>query len=681
MTRFATFTTALIFSFLFVFPSANGQLATEAIFQPMDIFELEHVSAPTISPDGSRVAFLRNFRDVMTDQTLSNLWIANFDGSGVRPLSSGLHNDSSPAWSPDGSRLVYRSDKNGKNQLYLRWMDSGEEAMLTNLTGSPGQPVWSPDGMWLAYSMFVSEEKEGLIKLPSAPKGAKWADAPKYIDDMKYRSDGAGYLRPGHRQLFVLPVEGGTPRQITSGPYDCSIPIWSTDNQSLIFSSNRHDNAEREPNNSEVYEVSIQNGEPNPLTNRQGPDSNPVLSPDGKLIAYTGYDEKYLGYQIAGLYLMNRDGSNARLISKDFDRDIDNINWSGDGKSIYFQYDDEGHSKIAWMKLDGSHSDIASNVSGLSIGRPYSGGDYSASKTGRFAFTFGNASLPADLATCNIDGKVNRITRFNDDLFGHKTLGKVEEHWCNSSFDELKIQYWVCYPPGFDPAKKYPLILEIHGGPFAMYGDHFSAEIQLYAAAGNIVVYANPRGSSGYGSKFGNEIHHNYPSQDFDDLMSVVDAVIASGNVDEENLFVTGGSGGGVLTAWIVGHTDRFRAAVVAKPVINWYSFVLTSDNPAFFYRYWFPGLPWDQLEHYMKRSPISCVGHVKTPTMLINGEVDYRTPIEEAEQYYAALKLAGVETALVRFPEASHGIASTPSYMMAKALYVLGWFEKHKKL
>ena len=201
----------------------------------------------------------------------------------------------------------------------------------------------------------------------------------------------------------------------------------------------------------------------------------------------------------------------------------------------------------------------------------------------------------------------------------------------------------------------------------------------MYAAAGYVVLYTNPRGSTSYGQEFGNLIHHNYPGEDYDDLMAGVDAVIAKGYIDEEQLYVTGGSGGGVLTAWIVGKTDRFRAAVVAKPVINWYSFVLHADNPAFFYRYWFPGYPWEHTEHYMKRSPISLVGNVKTPTMLLTGEQDYRTPMSETEQYYAALQLNKVETALVRIQEAGHGIAARPSNLMAKVLYILAWFEKYK--
>jgi dipeptidyl aminopeptidase/acylaminoacyl peptidase len=237
----------------------------------------------------------------------------------------------------------------------------------------------------------------------------------------------------------------------------------------------------------------------------------------------------------------------------------------------------------------------------------------------------------------------------------------------------------VALPPGFDPDKQYPMILEIHGGPHTNYGARFAAEVQLYAAAGYVVLYVNPRGSTSYGERFANLIHHNYPSEDYDDLMSAVDALIAEGFVDPDRLFVTGGSGGGVLTAWIVGKTDRFRAAVVAKPVINWASFVLTADNSPYFSRYWFPSMPWEDPEHYWKRSPLSLVGEVSTPTMLLTGESDYRTPISETEQYYQALKLRGVDTAMVRIPGASHSIARRPSQLMAKVAAVLAWFERHE--
>jgi acylaminoacyl-peptidase len=255
----------------------------------------------------------------------------------------------------------------------------------------------------------------------------------------------------------------------------------------------------------------------------------------------------------------------------------------------------------------------------------------------------------------------------------------VEEIWYESSYDGRRIQGWIVTPPEFSPSRKYPLLLEIHGGPFANYGARFSTEIQLYAAAGYVVLYTNPRGSTSYGEEFGNLIHHAYPGYDYDDLMSGVDAVLERGYIDEENMFVTGGSGGGVLTSWIVGKTSRFKAAVAAKPVINWYSWALTADSYNFFYKYWFPGLPWDEPENYMKRSPLTYVGNVTTPTMLLTGEVDYRTPISESEQFYQALKLRKVDAALVRIPGASHGIASRPSNLIAKVAHILKWFAKYQ--
>ncbi|MEE8118302.1 MAG: prolyl oligopeptidase family serine peptidase, partial [Gammaproteobacteria bacterium] len=270
------------------------------------------------------------------------------------------------------------------------------------------------------------------------------------------------------------------------------------------------------------------------------------------------------------------------------------------------------------------------------------------------------------------------LTDLNADLLGHKTLGRVEEMRYRSSHDNREIQGWIVYPPDYDASKTYPLILEIHGGPFANYGPHFSVEVQSYAAAGYIVLYTNPRGSTSYGKEFGNLIHHAYPSHDYDDLMSGVDEIIKRGIVNEDRLFVTGGSGGGTLSAWIVGHTDRFRAAVVQKPVINWYSFVLNADLANFFYRYWFPGFPWDHQEHYMQRSPISYAGNVTTPTMLLTGEADHRTPMSETEQFYQALKLRKVDTVMVRIPDTPHNIAGRPSTLIAKVGHILKWFELH---
>ena len=654
-------------------------------FMDSDVFDLEFASNPMMSPEGDRIIYVRNFKDIMSDANLANLWMVypGKAGDAVRhlPVTTGKQRDVSPRWSADGNEIIFISNRDGSSQIYRKWLDSGAEARLTNLTKSPGNLSWSPDGKWIAFTMFVPEKSASPLQMPDKPDGAKWADRPTYIDDMYYRGDGAGYYEKGYTHIFVLSIDGGTPRQLTTGDYFHGSRLsWTPDNSAIIFSANRHPDWEYDPLNSEVFRIDVASGELMQLTDRQGPDNSPTVSPDGKKIAYIGFDDQLQGYQIRQLYVMGIDGSTPTCVSCDFDRHVQNIQWGSDNKSLFFQYDDKGDTKIATIDMSGNVTDLQYRVGGLSLGRPYAGGTYHVNSSGQYAFTLCSEYHPADVGFGSKGSESRRLTHLNDDLFGHKTLGQVEEVWYKSSFDGRDIQGWIVKPPDFDPNKKYPLLLEIHGGPFANYGNRFSAEVQLYASAGYVVLYTNPRGSSSYGREFGNLIHHNYPGQDYDDLMSGVDEVIAKGYIDENQLYVTGGSGGGVLTSWIVGHTDRFRAAVVAKPVINWYSFVLNADNPGFFYKYWFPGKPWDHLEHYMARSPISYVGNVTTPTMLLTGEEDYRTPISESEQYYAGLKLNNVESALVRIPGASHGIANKPSHLIAKVNHITGWFEKFKQ-
>lgn len=643
----------------------------------MDIYELEFVSDPQISPDGSKILYVRNFKDVMTDKNLSNIWIVNFDGSNNQPVTTGNQNDNNPRWVAS-NRIIYKSNKDESSQIYHYWLDSRAEQKITNFKNSASSLAISPNGKDLAFTMFVDKAKPNFIKMPAKPEGAKWSDPPKFIDDMKYRGDGQGYLKSGSRHIFTMSIEGGTAKQLTSGDFDHGSPKWSPDGSKLYFSANLRENATHDPRNSEIYSLDLKNSNIKALTSRQGPDQSLAVSPDGKKIAYLGFDDRLQGYQITNLYVMNSDGSGSKLLTEKFDRDPQNLHWNGNSDGIYFQYTDQGTGKIASINLNGKVSDLESSMGGLSLGRPYSAGTFTANKNGKYAFTLGASDHPADLASGS-NGKSTRITNLNADLFGHKKPGKVEEIWYESSFDKRKVHGWIAYPPDFDSNKKYPLMLEIHGGPFSSYSQFFSTEVQLFASAGYVVLYTNPRGSTSYGEEFGNLIHHNYPGQDYDDLMSGVDAVIAKGFIDETNLFVTGGSGGGVLTAWIVGKTDRFKAAVVAKPVINWYSFVLYADNPGFFYKYWFPGVPWENTEHYMKRSPISLIGNVTTPTMVMTGEEDYRTPIAETEQYYAALKIQGVDAAMVRIQGASHGIANKPSNLVAKVASILSWFDKYK--
>jgi len=660
----------------------NEEASDADRLQYLDVFELEVAADPRISPDGSRIVYVRRGFDIMTDGRRTALWMIGSDGTDHRALTDATSTVGSPRWSPDGSRLLYVSSEDGSSQVFVRWMDSGQTAELTNVTESPGSITWSPDGDWIAMTMFVPEPSPTFAKMPPKPDGAEWTTPPIVINKLRYRSDGRGYLDDGYTHIFVLPAEGGTPRQITSGSYNHGGGLsWSPDSRSIVFSANRGD-ADFDVRDSEVFEISVATGELTQLTDRFGPDSGPVLSPDGSLIAYTGFDDEYQGYQIARLYVMSRDGSGIRRIS-DLDRSFGGLNWAADGRGLYFQYDDQGMTKVAYVSLDGEVEDLAEHVGGVGLGRPYGGGSYTVAGNGRFAFTHTTPAHPADLAVGQRGSEARRVTRLNEDLLAHKKLAQVEELWWESSYDGRPIHGWIATPPDFDPAKKYPLMLEIHGGPFSNYGPRFSTEVQFYAAAGYVVLYTNPRGSTSYGDEFGNLIHHAYPGYDYDDLMSGVDAVIDRGYIDEDNLMVTGGSGGGVLTAWIVGKTERFRAAVVQKPVINWISFSLTSDGYSSYYQYWLPGPVWEDgnLEHYWARSPLSLVGNVETPTMLITGERDLRTPMAESEQFYQALQIRKVPTQLVRVQDSFHGIAdSAPSNLIAKVANVLEWFERYRR-
>ncbi|MCG8468765.1 MAG: S9 family peptidase, partial [Gemmatimonadetes bacterium] len=438
-------------------------------FGPADVFELEYAGDPQISPDGSQVVYVRTFIDIMTDRQKQNLWIVDYDGSDHRPLLTGQQNFSSPRWSPDGSKLLYMAtDENDKRQLYLRWMDTGQTAMLTHLERSPGGISWSPDGRSIAFSMFVPDDPKPFAQMPAKPEGASWAPPAKTYERLIYRMDGAGFLPLGYSQIFVLPAEGGTPRQLTDSPYNHGgRPEWTPDSRHLLISATRREDWEYHTSDSEVFEITVADGAVRALTDRRGPDANPKVSPDGRQIAYLGYDDRYLGYQVTKLYVMNRDGSGSRMIADDLDRSIGNLNWAGDSQGLFVQYDTEGNTRVAHVDLDGTVTDLASNVQGLSLGRPYGGGTYTVAANGRLAFTHGTPDHPADLAVAERGSEPQRLTWLNEDLFGHKPLGEVEEIWYESSHDGLDIQGWIVKPPGFDPNRQYPLILEIHGGPFA----------------------------------------------------------------------------------------------------------------------------------------------------------------------------------------------------------------------
>jgi acylaminoacyl-peptidase len=647
------------------------------------VFDLQWVADPQISPDGRSIAYVRMTMDVKTDRPRKVVWLIDVDGKHARPLSS-ADNSAQPRWSPDGGRIAYfGTGSDGSKQLFMYWAGSGVTASISDFLEPPSSLAWSPDGRWLAFIMPAPQEHKSLkVDIPEAPKGAKWADPPKLIDRMVFRADGEGYLPNSFRQLFIVAADGGAARQLTHGDFDTEgAPTFTADGTAILIGANRRADADFEPIDSEIYRVDLADESLHALTARRGPDHSPTVSADGKHIAYLGFDDKRLGYQATQLYVMDSDGSHSRSLTASLDRDAASPRWTKDGRQLVFQYDDHGSGKLASVDLQGKIRLLAADLGGNDVSRPYTGGSFSLAAGGRFAYTQAAPMAPAALATGTSTRDIVTLTALSDTLLRERTLGKVEEVAFKSSADSRALQGWIIKPPGFDPARKYPLLLEIHGGPFASYGPSFAAELQLYAAAGYVVLYLNPRGSTGYGEEFADLIHHDYPDQDYDDLMSGVDEVIGRGYIDRDRLFVTGGSGGGVLTAWIVGHTDRFRAAVVVKPVINWTSFVLTADMTSYFYRYWFEDLPWDDVNAYWKRSPLAYAGHVRTPTMLITGEADYRTPSSEAEQFYEALKLRKIDTALVRVPNASHDISARPSLLVDKVAYVLAWLRAHDQL
>ncbi|TPG14506.1 S9 family peptidase [Sphingomonas oligophenolica] len=648
-------------------------------FTSRDVFSLAQAGDVQISPDGKRIAYTRATGDIMIDADRRQIWLV--DVASGRQVPLGVPGSSRPRWSPDGTRLAYAAKGDGNRpQIFVRWLASGASAAVTALPESPSDIAWSPDGRLIGFTMFVPGDGTKLGGPVDKPEGATWAEPLKIIGQVNYRADGAGYLRPGYNHVFVVSADGGAARQLTFGPYDDGGSVdWTSDGRHLLIATNHGKDPDRDPLNSDIFSVDVDTGALRQLTTRQGPDQQPVASPDGKLIAFVGFDDKLLGYQNHQLSVMNADGSNVRVLTTAFDRDLGNPIWSGDGRAIYVDYADHGVTKVARVDFDGKVTPVASGLAGGELDRPYSGGGFTVSRDGTIAFGVGDAAHPADVAVVR-GGKLRTLTDLNHQLFAGKTLAAVKPLAVTSSAGGLPIDAWMVTPPGYDPARKYPLILEIHGGPFASYGPVWSTDDQLYAAAGYVVVYANPRGSTSYGEDFANRIHHNYPSQDYDDLMSVVDAAIQTGSVDPQALFVTGGSGGGLLTAWIVGKTDRFKAAVTQKPVINWTSEVLTTDGYTSMARYWFGKMPWEDPEQYWRRSPLSLVGNVKTPTAVMVGEDDHRTPPSEAEQYYAALQIRSVPTVLIRVPSASHGsLADRPSQLVAENQAILAWFARYR--
>ncbi|KKO44918.1 acyl-peptide hydrolase [Arsukibacterium ikkense] len=656
--------------------------ASSPYFEAEDIFALEYASDVQISPDGNKIVYVRNSNDIMTDSTRSSLWLLDVKTGQQLPLFADNFNYSQPRWSADGSKLAFISDRSGKAQIHLHYLAEAKTAQLSRLQQTPANLTWSPDGRQLAFTMNVAASEADVqkrVKKVQKPAGASWSEPAVVLDRARYQADGQGFLKPQFRQIFVLPTSGGSARQLTAGDFHYGSDLtFSPDSKALLFSANLDPEWEFQPRDSNLYQLSLSSGQLTALTTMPGTESAPVFSPDGKQLAFLWQTNALVPYSNSKLKVLALNNNNISDVAADFDRSIGAAEWLSNS-SFVVQYDDRGQRKLATLTRAGKLTVLTASLGGVSQPQPYLSGQFSLANNGNLAYTHGSSQRPSEVAVLQ-KGKSTILTALNEDLLGHKKLAQVHEISYKSSFDGEEIQGWYLTPPDFDPARKYPLLLEIHGGPHLAYGTHWSAEMQRYAKEGYVVFYNNHRGSSSYGERFAMLLNGKYSSaEDYADHDSGVNAMLELGFIDENNLFIGGGSAGGIATAYAIGLTNRYKAAAVVKPIINWLSKVLTGDTYLYQTFHQFPGVPWENVDHYWQRSPLSLVGNVQTPTILITGEQDRRTPISESEQFYQALQIRRIDTALVRIPGAPHGISNKPSRMIEKVEYMLAWFEKYR--
>jgi dipeptidyl aminopeptidase/acylaminoacyl peptidase len=637
----------------------------------------ERVSDAQIAPDGSRIVYTRQHVNKLEDKWDSELWILNAEGSQQRFLVKG----GAARWSPDGKRLLYQAEGEPKGpQLFVRWIDvDGPATQITHVSDPPRSARWSPDGKSIAFSMFVPEQDKWSISMPAEPKGAKWTPGPRIVSNLHFRQDQVGMLEDGYTHLFIVPSDGGTARDLTPGKWSVGAGElrsagaldWTPDSKTIVFEGNRSPDADRQYETSQIYAVDVASAAVREVVTKAGEWTRPVVSPDGRTIAFTGHAPTEHTYTVSDLFVIPTSGGagDMRKITGDFDRDPLNARWAPDGTGLYFDADDHGARNLAFASILGG-------VKPLTTGRQQLTFD-SVSKDGIAAGVSSDLNHPQDVVKYSVKtpGPITRLTDVNGDVLQGIQLAKIDEVTYTST-GNTKVMGWIVKPPSFDAAKKYPLILEIHGGPFGNYNVGFNYMFQNFAANGFVVLVTNPRGSTGYGGDFINGIDHNYPGPDYDDLMAGVDTVVGKGFIDTSRMYVSGCSGGGVLSSWVIGHTDRFAAAAVRCPVIDWLSMAGQTDVPLFTYSF-FKKPFWEDSSDWLAHSSLMSVGKVTTPTLLMTGVLDRRTPMPQTEEYYAALKVKGVPVKLLQFNEEFHGTGSKPSNYIRTQLYMMSWFNQ----
>jgi dipeptidyl aminopeptidase/acylaminoacyl peptidase len=658
-------------------PAGAAEPTGSKLFTVGQYLELQSAASPKVSPDGTQVVYTRSLVDVQNDKPEQAIWIVGIDGRNHRFVAKG----SGAVWSPDSKSIAYlgEGEPKGRQIFVLHLSVPGPATQITRGQQDPANLHWSPDGRQIGFTMVVPSVEKWSVDLPATPEGAKWAAAPKYTERFHFRRDGVGLTDRGYRHLFVINADGGTARQVTSGEWSIGASVFeigdsaewcfTPDGRSAIVDGFKEGNGDLNDRQGYIYSVDLATGATKRLITTEGGWSRPSLSPDGKTIAFLGWTLNGDSYRVADLWTMSADGSSATLRSAGFDREPQELEWSPDSGALYFVAEDKGSVHLySWSQRGGVHP----VTSGAEIVR-----GVSVSKNAIVAVR-GDFHSPGDVEVINPrkPDAHDRLTHINDELLHNLQLADAEEVNFDSS-GGAHIQGWVVKPPNFKASQKYPLILEIHGGPHGMYSVAFSPMFQNFAANGYVTLFMNPRGSTGYGSKFGNAIAKHYPGVDYDDLMAGVDTVLKSGYVDDSRMFVSGCSGGGVLSSWVIGHTTRFAAAAVRCPVIDWISMAGETDVPYFTYRF-FQKPFWEDPSDWLAQSSLMYVGHIKTPTLLMTGELDRRTPIPQTEEFYAALKRQGVPAAMLRFDGEFHGTGRKPSNWMRTQLYMMSWFDKY---
>jgi len=672
-----------------------------------DLFNFVWVGDPQISPDGSRVAFVRVTVNEKKDGYNTAIWTVSPTTGESRQLTAGPR-DSSPRWSPDGKFLVFVrvTEKDGRPdqpQLFMLTLAGGDSFQFTSLPRGAGNPQWSPDGKTIAFVNGANPEeiakmapRPGASPSPS-PSPAEHESDVRVITRAVYRANGAGYLdtkHPQHIWIVAAPGNGSdkvTPRQLTSGRFDDGNVTWAKDSSQIYFTSDHADEPYYELAKTDIYSVPVVGGQPTRVTSLDMGTGAFSVSPNGKQLAfYASVNKPVQSYTEPDLWVMDiAPNAQPRNLTRDFDYDVgsgvggDNVAprggggfppvWTADGLSIVAVYAKEGKANLgAFDVATGKETDVTSGNHAVVSFR-------ATPDAARFALIISTPTRIGDLFWLERPGAdLKQLTHLNDDLFSKLNLTEPEEIWYRS-FDGKRIHAWVQKPPDFDANKKYPLILNIHGGPHTAYGFIFDHEFQWMAAKGYVVLYPNPRGSTSYGQEFGNIIQYHYPGDDYKDLMAGVDELIRRGYIDEKKLGVTGGSGGGLLTNWTIGHTTRFAAAVSQRDIASWADWWYSADF-TLFQPNWFKAPPFEDPEDYKARSPITYIKNVTTPLMLILGEADYRTPTGAGgEEMFRALKYRKIPTVMVRFPNETHELSRSgqPWHRIERLQHIVGWFDK----